>query len=91
MKAADISDREMLAFILPINEEGQARGSAGWAQVWDLVPHWPGFPQKVVMAKAKQLVKRGLLDGCTCGCRGDFTVTEKGREFLARKGVEHGK
>lgn len=31
-------------------------------------------PAKVVLAKAKRLVKRGLIDGCTCGCRGDFEV-----------------
>jgi hypothetical protein len=32
------------------------------------------FPDKVVLAKAKRLVKRGLISGCTCGCRGDFEI-----------------
>lgn len=35
---------------------------------------WPGVPWKVVLAKAKRLVRRDLIDGCTCGCRGDFQV-----------------
>ena len=32
------------------------------------------FPEKVVRAKAKRLIKRGLIDGCACGCRGDFEI-----------------
>jgi hypothetical protein len=35
-----------------------------------------GVPEKVVLAKARKLVRRGLISGCVCGCRGDFTVTE---------------
>lgn len=25
---------------------------------------------------AKKLIARGLLDGCACGCRGDFTARD---------------
>jgi len=42
---------------------------------------YPGVPEKVVMAKATKLDKRKLISGCGCGCRGDFEVTEKGREL----------
>lgn len=35
---------------------------------------WPGVPPKVVLAKAQRLINRGMLTGCTCGCRGDFGV-----------------
>lgn len=35
---------------------------------------FPNVPPKVVLAKAKRLVRRGLIDGCTCGCRGDFQI-----------------
>ena len=31
-----------------------------------------GYPEKVIRAKAWRLIKRGLIDGCCCGCRGDF-------------------
>lgn len=34
----------------------------------------PGVPEKVLLAKAKRLIKRGLIDGCACGCRGDFEI-----------------
>lgn len=29
-------------------------------------------PQKVVLAKARRLIDRGLITGCACGCRGGF-------------------
>lgn len=29
------------------------------------------------------LIRRGLVDGCGCGCRGDFMITDKGRFTLA--------
>jgi hypothetical protein len=45
-----------------------------------------GIPDKLVLAKMQTLHRRGLVDGCFCGCRGDFELTEKGRDLLA-KGV----
>lgn len=36
--------------------------------------NWPNLPWKIVQAKAKRLVKRKVIDGCTCGCRGDYEV-----------------
>jgi len=61
---------------------------------------WPGFensvtpafpqgdktPPKLVLAKMRSLIARGLIDGCACNCRGDFALTEKGRALVgARK------
>nr|WP_046285030.1 hypothetical protein [Mycobacterium sp. UM_NZ2] len=43
----------------------------------------PGVPWKVVLAKFRRVNKRGLVDGCDCGCRGDFELTTKGRLLLA--------
>lgn len=34
----------------------------------------PGVPSKVVLAKAKRLINRKIIDGCPCGCRGDFKI-----------------
>jgi hypothetical protein len=33
-----------------------------------------GVPRKVVLAKAKRLIDRKVIDGCPCGCRGDFEI-----------------
>lgn len=77
--AKDISDVEMLRVVAAINDPSGARR---WALTYDLDEALPSFPRKVVLAKARQLIKRGLLDGCGCGCRGDFEITAKGRELL---------
>lgn len=37
----------------------------------------PGIPPKVVRAKLSKLVRQGLIDGCCCGCRGDFVLKEE--------------
>ena len=41
-----------------------------------------GLPWKLARSKMASLLKRGLVDGCTCGCRGDFELTEKGLAHL---------
>jgi hypothetical protein len=33
---------------------------------------YPDFPDKLILAKARKLVRRGVVEGCCCGCRGDF-------------------
>ena len=48
-------------------------------------------PRKLVAAKMKSLIGKGLVDGCTCGCRGDFELTTDGlvylyKEYYAKKG-----
>ena len=57
----------------------RARGRHGvpaWATLWDVQDELPAFPPKVVQAKLRSLVQRGVLDGCACGCRGDFEEPE---------------
>lgn len=40
------------------------------------------IPIKLIRSKYKSLVKRGLIGGCYCGCRGDFEITDKGLEKI---------
>jgi hypothetical protein len=35
----------------------------------------------------QDLQKKGLVSGCDCGCRGDYTVTPEGLDFLAAECV----
>ena len=44
----------------------------------------PGIPDKLVLAKMRQLISKGLVDGCPCGCRGDYELTDKGEALLVR-------
>jgi hypothetical protein len=41
-----------------------------------------GTPEKLAHAKMKMMIRRGVVDGCRCGCRGDFVITQKGIEEL---------
>lgn len=40
------------------------------------------LPEKLVLSKMRSLIKRKLVSGCPCGCRGDYEITEKGIELL---------
>ena len=76
IQAKNISDLEILK---AIKEEFEKNGFPHF--FW--TEGWKGFPPKVVLSKCAALLKRGLLDGCDCGCRGDWILTDKGKEFLA--------
>lgn len=45
-----------------------------WANRFDICKALGNPPEKVVLAKLRSLIKRGLLAGCACGCRGDFEL-----------------
>jgi len=44
---------------------------------WSIVrmePSLRAFPPKVLLAKLRSMERRGLIEGCGCGCRGDWHV-----------------
>ena len=50
-----------------------------WQNRWDLGRDLnrvleTEVPEKVVLAKIEKMIRRGRLNGCGCGCRGDLTV-----------------
>lgn len=70
MKAADISDEEMLA---AVRRDIVARPGATWA-ITGILAEREGWPVKVATAKLRKMKRRGLVDGCACGCRGDWII-----------------
>jgi hypothetical protein len=44
-----------------------------------------GIPDKLAHAKMNALIRNGLVKGCTCGCRGDYEITDKGLAFIAEQ------
>jgi hypothetical protein len=73
MQAKDITDATMLDAL------SKARGLHGvpeWSSLWDVQKALPDVPPKVVLAKLRSMVKRNIIDGCTCGCRGDFELVK---------------
>lgn len=85
MQCKDIPDAPILERVWEINN------SDSWAHWFD-VHHErsvrPAFPPdcpfKLVLAKMRKLIERGLLDGCPCGCRGDYIVTRKGLDLIGK-------
>lgn len=43
----------------------------------------PDIPEKLIRAKMNSLIRTGFVDGCTCGCRGDYEITSFGKFFLS--------
>jgi hypothetical protein len=66
MKAADISDETFLQACCDATRQG-FQSATSW-DVADLLD----VPLKVALAKARKLIRRRLLAGCACGCRGDW-------------------
>lgn len=66
IQAKSISDESFLAVV-------DRREPASLWQVADDT----GMPVKVVRAKARSLIRRGVIAGCACGCRGDFRRPER--------------
>jgi hypothetical protein len=60
----------------PVGKDSQFRS------ITEVMP--PEAPEKLQLAKMDALILRKLVDGCTCGCRGDFEITDKGRALLAQ-------
>jgi len=75
-KASDIDDKEIL---LVVENSCIERGI--WSNTTIVAEKYSEFPFKVVAAKLSKLLRRGLLTGCDCGCRGDWELTKQGREF----------
>jgi hypothetical protein len=77
MQAKDITDQDMLRAILHDSRTNDL--PAAWYRIARDHPEWP---EKVILAKCRQLLKRGLITGCVCGCRGDFLLTDKGSQIV---------
>jgi hypothetical protein len=77
--AKDITD---LAFLEALLSTSGPSGRMGYWVNRTTLGKKLAFPEKVILAKARRLMKRGYIDGCDCGCRGDFTLLEKGREYM---------
>jgi len=87
IQCKDIPDRPILEFIEPWTNRGRwcflfSDENQFETSVSNAMPS--GLPYKLMLAKMRQLMRRGLVSGCGCGCRGDFEITDKGREWLAR-------
>jgi hypothetical protein len=88
MQCKDIPELPILRFLAGPYDGWSAPGWATWFDDWprpaNTVLHaMPGgVPAKLALAKMRMMIRKGLVDGCGCGCRGDFTLTEKGAALI---------
>ena len=86
---------ETLPILRFLESLGTYDGKSGvwgtWCSGWDnsvrkVVPD--DVPDKVLRAKMGALIRSGLIDGCGCGCRGDYELKDKGREFIKQASLK---
>ena len=90
MKCSDIPDRPILLFLSGVKQRPDGsrpwsthNDGAGMPSVFGGFP--PNTPDKLILAKMRQMLRRGVVDGCGCGCRGDWVITAKGLAELETK------
>lgn len=75
LQAKHIPDEVMIEAIRDNYLDDGRWGKVTIAMGWDIhAKSFPDWPYKVVLAKLRQLHKRGMVTGCPCGCRGDWHV-----------------
>lgn len=87
MKASDITDTQMLEAVRrDINVRwgtGPYQDDSIGACIWTIAER-ERWPLKVANAKLGVMMRRrDLVDGCTCGCRGGWTITEPDKGAIA--------
>ena len=87
MQAKDIPEKPILEFLAKLNGKWAFLLNIDHEQsLFRVMPN--NTPCKVALAKMRSLYRRKLVEGCPCGCRGDFEITGKGQDELARYGPQ---
>ena len=88
MNCKDIPDIPILEFLLKMSESGMGCGC--WFSGFEnsVRNAMPDVPDKLAIAKMARLIRRGLVDGCGCGCRGDYVITEKGKYYILQQTID---
>lgn len=78
LQCKDIPDATFLAAV----RSTPAVSPIGWRLAWKVhetlnAAMGVEIPTNLLMAKARRLESRGLLGGCTCGCRGDWHPSDE--------------
>lgn len=80
MQCKDIPERPILEFLHKLAPRWACWFSGFDNSVLNAMPK--DTDPKLGLAKMRSMMNKGLVDGCSCGCRGDFVITDKGEEAL---------
>lgn len=71
MQTKDITDLVMLAALEAVRG---INGAPKWSALSGVQRHLSEIPPKLVLSKLRSMIKRRVISGCGCGCRGDFEI-----------------
>lgn len=78
MQCKDIPDQPILDFLERLDGRWATwfhpHPDMAMPTVLSVMPE--GTTTKLAHAKMRKLIRRGLVDGCICGCRGDFVIKQ---------------
>lgn len=80
LQCKHIPDVPILQFLAKQTRWSKHGNGYSMPTVQDAMPEWACV--RLQVAKMVMLKRRGLVDGCGCGCRGDWRITNKGIEYL---------
>ena len=84
MQCKDIPDRPILELLAARSpEKTELSKNTSGQSIEDVVSE--SVPKRLLLAKMRQLIRRGLVDGCSRGGCGDFAITEQGRQEVRRQ------
>jgi hypothetical protein len=80
-QAKDVDEAAVIAAIqrlrtTPYPYSGVVPQDKRWVHFDELHDAFPDVPKKVFRAKLAAMIRKDILDGCTCGCRGDFEIRD---------------
>lgn len=85
MQVKDIPDRPILEFLASLPPPRWGSWFTEYENsVQNAMPELPS--NKLALAKMRNLIRKRLVKGCGCGCRGDFEITDEGRQLLIGDG-----
>lgn len=76
IQCKDIEERPILELLAQRPDQFHTWCSGWTNSIRPAVP--PRFPDKMLIRKMDKMIKKGLVDGCGCGCRGDYHITDQG-------------
>lgn len=98
MQAKDLDDKVILKCLAQFQGQWCTWGEKEYCDPKTGMPYMPNIqlktypqsvvPTKVFLAKMRSLMKRKLVGGCPCGCRGDYEITDKGLELIGEKRIK---
>ena len=81
MQCKDIPDSTFIAAVLATPGVNGSTQPDAWRMRWnvqaELERRLGTIPDNLFLAKSRKLMDAGKLDGCPCGCRGDFHVPDR--------------